>query len=119
MNDIFPRSIKFAPVAQMFYPFSLQTHPRSFPGESPTDCPRDAKGASLLNCSNFDSPDAFGHYREANMTQAKHHWWWKANWIFNGLHLTQQFLGLVLFLEEDHYLAPDFLHVLRLMAEIR
>jgi len=37
------RSIKFARLVQIFYPFSLQTHPHSFPGESPKDCPRDAK----------------------------------------------------------------------------
>ena len=40
-NIIF-RSIDFAKVLQIFYPFSLQTHEHSFPGESHRDCPRDA-----------------------------------------------------------------------------
>ena len=35
-------SIDFCKVLQLFYPHSLQTHPNTFPGESPTDCPRDA-----------------------------------------------------------------------------
>lgn len=35
------QSIDFAKVMQIFYPFSIQTHPNEFPGESPNDCPRD------------------------------------------------------------------------------
>jgi len=56
-----------------------------------------------------------GHYREAQFTQTKHHWWWKANWIFSQIPPTKAFDGLVLFLEEDHYVAEDFLHVLKLL----
>ena len=65
------RSIDFARLVQIFYPFSLQTHPHSFPGdfifrtirslkscnfqlnflgESPKDCPRDAKPDRYINC---------------------------------------------------------------------
>ncbi|KAK8722825.1 hypothetical protein OTU49_012066, partial [Cherax quadricarinatus] len=36
-------TIDFCKVMQIFYPHSLQTHPNSFPGESPGDCPRDTK----------------------------------------------------------------------------
>lgn len=35
-------SIDFAKYIQIFYPYSIQTHPNEFPGESPNDCPRDA-----------------------------------------------------------------------------
>ena len=58
---------------QIFYPFSLQTHPNTFPGESPQDCPRDVKHkkASSLNCSNSAWPDVHGHYREAQFTQVR------------------------------------------------
>ena len=77
------RSIKFARLVQIFYPFSLQTHPHSFPGEkknsfpgvvalmtkqdnghchdnihrriysgeSPKDCPRDAKPDRCITSS--------------------------------------------------------------------
>jgi hypothetical protein len=38
-----------------------------------------------LKCNNALHPDLHGHYREAKYTQTKHHWWWKANRIFNQL----------------------------------
>merc|ERR1712173_20083 len=108
------RSIDFTQTMQIFYPFSLQTHPYSFPGESPHDCPRDLKPkkSQHLNCTNAAWPDIHGHYREAKFTQTKYHWWWKGNHIFHHLEATRYFTGPVLFLEEDHYVAPDFLHVL-------
>lgn len=113
------RSIDYAMVMQIFYPFSLQTHPYSFPGESSRDCPRNAKKAEVkkLNCINGDWPDLYGHYREAKFTQTKHHWWWKANTIFDKLSATARFNGLVIFLEEDHFVAEDFIHVLNLMEK--
>ena len=51
------------------------------------------------------------------MTQTKHHWWWKANQVFDVLKSTKTFNGSVVFLEEDHLLAPDVLHILRLMEQ--
>jgi len=116
--NILVRSIDFCQTLQIFYPFSLQTHKHSFPGESESDCPRDAdkKKAQSLSCTNAAWPDLHGHYREAQFTQTKHHWWWKANQVFSSLRVTQDFTGLFLFLEEDHYVSEDFLHVLRLMS---
>ena len=49
--------------------------------------------------------------------QTKHHWWWKANQIFHNLDVTQHFTGTVLFLEEDHFVAEDFLHILSMMQQ--
>jgi len=111
------RSIDFTEVIQIFYPFSLQTHTNSFPGESRNDCPRDANlhKAHSMSCINAAWPDIYGHYREAKFTQTKHHWWWKANHVFHTLDVTKNFEGNVLFLEEDHYVSTDFLHVLKLM----
>ncbi|KAL0808870.1 hypothetical protein ABMA28_012540 [Loxostege sticticalis] len=111
------RSIDFTKVMQIFYPYSIQTHPYEFPGTDPRDCPRDAKfeQAVKLKCLNALHPDLHGHYREAKYTQTKHHWWWKANRIFNQLQCTQGHTGLVLFLEEDHYVAEDFIHMLHLL----
>jgi len=113
------RSIDFAKVLQIFYPFSLQTHEHTFPGESHRDCPRDAdvRRASALKCINAAWPDIHGHYREAKFTQTKHHWWWKANQVFHSLDVLKNFPGYVLFLEEDHYVSVDFLHVLSLMIK--
>ena len=42
INDLV-NSVDFAKTMQIFYPFSIQTHPNEFPGESPHDCPRNAK----------------------------------------------------------------------------
>ncbi|XP_066909468.1 alpha-1,6-mannosyl-glycoprotein 2-beta-N-acetylglucosaminyltransferase isoform X2 [Halyomorpha halys] len=111
------QSVDFARVMQIFYPLSIQTHPNTFPGQSKGDCPRDInyQQAQILKCTNADHPDLYGHYREAKFTQTKHHWWWKANRVFNELEVTRNHTGLVLFLEEDHYVAEDFLHVLRQM----
>jgi len=116
INDLV-NSVDFAKTMQIFYPFSIQTHPNEFPGESPHDCPRNAKKdqAQRLKCLNADWPDLYGHYREAKFTQTKHHWWWKANRIFDQLRVTKSHDGLVLFLEEDHYVSDDFLSVLRLV----
>lgn len=42
INDLV-NSVDFAKTMQIFYPFSIQTHPSEFPGESVEDCPRNAK----------------------------------------------------------------------------
>ncbi|XP_070159622.1 alpha-1,6-mannosyl-glycoprotein 2-beta-N-acetylglucosaminyltransferase isoform X4 [Polyergus mexicanus] len=111
------QSVDFCRVMQIFYPHSIQTHPRTFPGEGPNDCPRNIRKEQALNlkCTNAKHPDLYGHYREAKFTQTKHHWWWKATRVFEHLSATRNHSGMVLFLEEDHYVAEDFLHVLRLM----
>lgn len=59
----------------------------------------------------------YGHYRESKFTQIKHHWWWKMNYVFNKVEVTATFEGLVVFLEEDHYVSEDFIHMLRLMDD--
>jgi N-acetylglucosaminyltransferase II (MGAT2). len=42
VNDLV-QSIDFCKVMQIFYPYSIQTHPDTFPGESANDCPRNMK----------------------------------------------------------------------------
>ncbi|XP_071534649.1 uncharacterized protein [Panulirus ornatus] len=113
IND-FVRNITSFRVLQIFFPFSIQLHPRRFPGTDPRDCAWNA--TRILNghmC--IGQQDTYGHYREAAFTQIKHHWWWKINRVFEGLRMMQQSTGWVVFLEEDHYVAPDLLHVLRLL----
>ncbi|KAL5283248.1 MGAT2 family protein [Megaselia abdita] len=118
INDLI-QSIDFCKVMQIFYPYSIQTHPYDFPGVDPGDCPRDIKKdqAIVRKCINALHPDLYGHYREAKFTQTKHHWWWKANRVFDQLEITRYHTGLVLFLEEDHYVAEDFLYLLELMQK--
>lgn len=116
INDLV-QSIDFCKVMQIFYPYSIQTHLNEFPGVDPDDCPRDIKKdqAIIRKCNNALYPDLYGHYREAKFTQTKHHWWWKANRVFDQLEVTRYHTGLVLFLEEDHYVAEDFLYLLEMM----
>ncbi|XP_030369707.1 alpha-1,6-mannosyl-glycoprotein 2-beta-N-acetylglucosaminyltransferase [Scaptodrosophila lebanonensis] len=118
INDLV-QQIDFCKVLQIFYPYSIQTHPNEFPGVDPNDCPRNIKKEQALirNCNNALYPDLYGHYREAKFTQTKHHWWWKANRVFNELEVTRFHTGLVLFLEEDHYVAEDFLYLLDMMQK--
>ncbi|KAH8278462.1 hypothetical protein KR018_003592, partial [Drosophila ironensis] len=118
INDLV-QQIDFCKVLQIFYPYSIQTHPHEFPGADPNDCPRNIKKdqALIMNCNNAMHPDHYGHYREAKFTQTKHHWIWKANRVFNELEVTRYHTGLVLFLEEDHYVAEDFLYLLAMMQQ--
>ncbi|ESN92151.1 hypothetical protein HELRODRAFT_89958, partial [Helobdella robusta] len=120
INDIV-LSVDFCPVMQIYYPYSQQLYSKEFPGEDPRDCPRDAskEKAESLNCLNKDTPDKYGHYREAKYTQTKHHWFWKLNHVFDHLEVTKLYEGLYLFIEEDHYLVEDFIHILRLMDRLR
>lgn len=117
INEVLHSEIDFCMFTQIFYPFSIQTHPLIFPGDDPKDCPRDVtkKEAFDLNCNNKNHPDMYGHYREAKFTQMKHHWWWKLNEIFDRMSFTKTFDGFLLLLEEDYYMAPDFLQVMSSM----
>lgn len=52
------QEIDFCMVMQIFYPYSIQTHPLTFPGDDPKDCPRDISRseAERINCRNYDHP---------------------------------------------------------------
>ncbi|KAJ6654031.1 hypothetical protein lerEdw1_007540 [Lerista edwardsae] len=114
-------AVDFCAVLQVFFPFSLQLYPGEFPGTDPRDCPRDVgrAAAARQGCLNAQYPDAFGHYREAAFAQTKHHWWWKLHFVWERVRALRQHPGLVLFLEEDHYLAPDFYPVLQRLWALR
>jgi len=88
--------------------------------------------AAESKCANWKHPDKYGNYRVAKLTQIKHHWWWKVsneafsydkyinfemNFIFEGIPAMKANNGWVLLLEEDHYVSPDFLHVLRMIVD--
>lgn len=55
--------------------------------------------AIKINCINAEFPDQYGNYRNANYTQTKHHWWWKANTVFNRLHAVRNYIGKLYFTE--------------------
>ena len=115
------RRIDFCQVLQIFFPYSQQLHPDKFPGADPNDCPRDTprSQARAMACINAEHPDMYGHYREVKYTMTKHHWWWKLNRVFNELQASKSHDGLVLLLEEDHYVAPDFYEVLKKAYKVK
>ncbi|XP_002735827.1 alpha-1,6-mannosyl-glycoprotein 2-beta-N-acetylglucosaminyltransferase-like [Saccoglossus kowalevskii] len=114
-------NIDFCQVVQLFYPYSIQVYQDEFPGFHPNDCPRDMpkSKAEEVKCNNWENPDQYGHYREPKYTMTKHHWWWKLQHVFTGLQATVSHDGLVLLLEEDHFVTPDFLSTLKVMYNFK
>ncbi|KAJ8269971.1 hypothetical protein GJAV_G00108830 [Gymnothorax javanicus] len=114
-------AIDFCPVLQIFFPFSIQLYPREFPGNDPRDCPRNIpkEDALKLGCNNALYPDSFGHYREAEFSQTKHHWWWKLNFVWEKVKVLKGYDGLVLLIEDDHFLSPDFYYLLKKMSTLK
>ncbi|MCP9266020.1 Alpha-1,6-mannosyl-glycoprotein 2-beta-N-acetylglucosaminyltransferase [Dirofilaria immitis] len=113
------QNVEIVLVMQIFYPYNIQLFPDVFPGQDPSDCPEKATEQDCsLKCNNWKNPDKYGHFRVAQLTQIKHHWWWKMNYVFDGI-LKQYVLtkAWVILLEEDHYVSPDFLHVMRLIVD--
>lgn len=112
--------IDFCKTTQIFYPFSIQKFPHVYPGQDPNDCSRNIEKneAQKSKCINANFPDSYGHYREAKVVQAKLHWWWKANFIFDQLQFLRDFMGYVLFVEEDNFLAEDFIYALDQLRHI-
>ncbi|CDW57230.1 UDP GlcNAc:a 6 D mannoside [Trichuris trichiura] len=102
----FIRSIKFCRVMQIFYPNSIQLSPTSFPGKSPFDCTSSmtVSQARAANCQIWQRPDKYGHYRNVN-------------YVFNGIPRLRHYNGWVVFLEEDHYVSPDFLYSFNSIAD--
>ncbi|BHF60093.1 Alpha-1,6-mannosyl-glycoprotein 2-beta-N-acetylglucosaminyltransferase [Sparganum proliferum] len=124
-HDIFSEEINsivadigFAPVLQIFFPYSIQIYNSSFPGQNPRDCPRTLTNKSS-DCLNKDWSDFAGHYREANVSQTKHHWFWKLLFASEKLAVLRNFDGYFLLLEDDHLVIDDTLHVLQKAIDLR
>ncbi|XP_010880609.2 alpha-1,6-mannosyl-glycoprotein 2-beta-N-acetylglucosaminyltransferase [Esox lucius] len=115
------QGISFCRVLQIYFPYSTQLYPNEFPGQDPQDCPRDISkdGALKTGCLNAEHPDSYGHYREASITQTKHHWWWKLHFVWERVQGLQGYSGFVVFLEEDNYIMPDFYHMYMSMVGYR
>ncbi|KAK0396414.1 hypothetical protein QR680_001708 [Steinernema hermaphroditum] len=120
INDLV-RSIRFCRVIQIFYPYNIQIFATVYPGQDPNDCPEKIGkvAAEKVGCKNWRHPDKYGNYRVAKLTQIKHHWWWKVNYVFDGILKKYGLKSYVILLEEDHYVSPDFLHVLNMLIENR
>ncbi|KAI3388730.1 hypothetical protein SNEBB_007359 [Seison nebaliae] len=112
-------NLTWAPIMQIFYPYSSQIFSNAFPGTDPKDCPRTVNKNDKPNCLNIEWPDTYSHYREARFSQLKLHWSWKFSFVALRLNFVNDFIRNkkiypnILFLEEDHYVAPDMIHVER------
>ncbi|XP_063618714.1 alpha-1,6-mannosyl-glycoprotein 2-beta-N-acetylglucosaminyltransferase-like [Cydia splendana] len=89
VNEVVKR-VKYCRVLQLYYPYSVQLFPNRFPG-----------------------PDLNRSHAVAIAAEEKHHWWWTISFLFNRYTSIDHKMGLVLFLQEDDYVAPDLLHMLR------
>ena len=105
INELIKR-INFVKYMQIFYPFSIQLHPKVFPGNDSQFC----TDGYVCKESNLRDPQA---------AQLKHHWWWGANQVFDHMKITQLFNNTILFLEEGDYVTPDFLYVHTLLRTAR
>ncbi|XP_067935889.1 alpha-1,6-mannosyl-glycoprotein 2-beta-N-acetylglucosaminyltransferase-like [Watersipora subatra] len=112
-------NIDFMPVMQIFYPKAMQLYKKSYPGEDPSDCPRNIKKPEAVakGCVNAEWPDKYGHYREAAYAQTKLHWFWKLHQVFDGLDIMKNFTGYITLIEEDHFVTKDSLHMLNKMLD--
>lgn len=121
MDHVIDNEIDFCRYVEIFFPFSMQLYPDTFPGEDPNDCPRDLSKteARKRGCNNAECPDMYGHYREVKFVQLKHHWFWKLNMVFGGIRELSGKNSPILLLEDDNYVVPDLIHVMKRMRELR
>ena len=116
-HNLLINNITFCPVLQIFFPFSQQISKNTFPSHHWNDCPRNMKKEEAIskNCNNAHFPDTYGHYREAEFCQVKHHWIWKLQFVFEDLRVLRNYDGYVLLLEDDYYVSKDVLFALHKM----
>lgn len=121
MDAVLDKDIDFCRYIEIFCPFSMQLYPDQFPGGDHNDCPRDLskQQARERGCNNAEFPDMYGHYREVGVVQIKHHWFWKLNMVFSGMREIHKNVGPVLFLEEDNYVSPDLIHIMKKAVSLR
>ncbi|KAI5644401.1 n-acetylglucosaminyltransferase II (MGAT2) domain-containing protein [Phthorimaea operculella] len=119
LNELI-RDVNFCRVQQIFYPYSLQVNPNTFPGFDPNDCPYEmnVQQAKKLNCTGVKTPDVNGLFRHPEKAEKKHHWWWTANKVFEDLKFYKTVDTFVVFLEANLYIMEDFLHTLKYMKGV-
>nr|XP_039256921.1 LOW QUALITY PROTEIN: alpha-1,6-mannosyl-glycoprotein 2-beta-N-acetylglucosaminyltransferase-like [Styela clava] len=123
MDNVIDKNLNFCRYVEIFFPFLMHLFPNKFPGEDPNDndCPRDlSKSAAMKQgCNNAECPDMYGHYREIKYVQLKHHWFWKLNMVFSGIRELNGNTGPILLLEDDNYVIPDVIDVMKKAVLLR
>lgn len=112
------KSIDFCRVLQIYYPYSIQTHPDEFPGFDPNDCPYESSKYSRRNCTDSLFLDVRGRFRNPTGSERKHHWWWTANTIFETLSKTAKHTGLVIFSDDNFVFMNDFIYMASYMKNV-
>lgn len=107
--------IEFMNHVHIVFPNSAQFYSGEFPATTPNDCfPLKHEEAKTKKCLNYPWPDTFGNYREAKISNIKHHWWWKLNFVNQFFHFNKLIL-----LEEDHALANDAFNIIGHMNQFK
>ncbi|KAI0979021.1 hypothetical protein GJ496_009502 [Pomphorhynchus laevis] len=72
----------------------------NYPGRLKSDCEEISNSSTNLSkqCLNEQFPDSFNNYRDAEIVQIKHHWWWKEfckyddyNWDISLIHIMNKY----------------------------
>uniref|UniRef100_A0A2M4AKX5 Alpha-1,6-mannosyl-glycoprotein 2-beta-N-acetylglucosaminyltransferase n=1 Tax=Anopheles triannulatus TaxID=58253 RepID=A0A2M4AKX5_9DIPT len=116
INDLV-QSIDFCKVMQIFYPFSIQTHPNEFPGSDPDDCPRDVYSSFgvLCGCLSGVSSALCGYCRGGAFPSIDVRWLLDARLVFSPVFVITSLGGLFVFLSGDDYVAAAFFSVVALV----
>lgn len=114
------KTIDFCRVLQIYYPYSLQLHPDSFPGFTSGDCPYyvNLKLAEFMNCTGVQSYDIHGRYRNPHLSEKKHYWWWTANQVFENLTCTDGHDGTFIFIDDYYFLIEDLIYMTVFMKNL-
>lgn len=100
------KAVRFAKYIQIFYPYSLQLYQNAFPGADSKLC---IKGSVCKNST----------LRDPKASQAKLHWWWLANQVFDDMAILSNYDNDILFLEEGNYVTTDFLYMYRTLRDLK
>lgn len=110
----FIQGLKFCKIMQIYYPHPIKVFDDQFPAFNRKDCPHVLlqEYAEEINCTPAFSPDIHGRYRDPSKAELKHHWWWTANQVFDGLRTFREHTGVVVFIDGDYYVTEDFIYML-------
>lgn len=99
------QNINFTKVMQIFYPYTYQNE---------NMISRLSDNYSTTKKSN---PPKDRKMKGSRGAQIKHHWWWKANFVFHQIEVLKTFKGYISFTEEDTYFTTDALLMFDLIAK--
>lgn len=94
--------VGFVSYTRIYYPYSTQLFPDTFPGDDEKLCTDD------FHCER-------SALRYELFAQKKHFWWWQMNYVFDKLYVTRNYNNAILFLEADQFVLRDFAFIAKIM----